>query len=187
VQGIMSCLNAFSGSVFLTVGLAHLIPDVLHYQAEAFPAMAFPLGLALVALGFLLILFIEQVVFDVHGTTLEERERRAADAAAGRGGAGAAYSLLDRTLTLVVAFREPLLTELALVVHATLEAMVLGLAVRPARRARHALTRCWLVAGVVCQWVTHVAFTTQLTLHQLAARLCAQSIHSCVQGITLHL
>ena len=60
-QGILCVLNAFSGSVFLTVGLIHLVPAVLEYQSDALPNMDYPLGLALVLMGFLVILCVEQV------------------------------------------------------------------------------------------------------------------------------
>ena len=119
MQGIISVLNCFSGAVFLTVGLTHLVPHVIEYQALARPSMDYPLGLALVVVGFLLILCIEQIVFDVHGAAAERRA-----------GAGEGYSLLHSTLSLGVRFQEPLFTEAALVVHAVLEALVLGFAVR---------------------------------------------------------
>ena len=61
MQGILCCLNAFSGSIFLTVGITHLLSDVLHFQQEAAPGTDYPLGLAIIVLGFVLILFIEQV------------------------------------------------------------------------------------------------------------------------------
>ena len=250
MQGILCCLNALSGSVFLTVGLTHLLPDVLAYQSEAAPALEYPLGLSLVAIGFLAILFIEQVrqawrwrfawhfaaclECRAHGSYVTMHDSQcvlglaswrhdgraaaplpvpadtstkpelhckrqtsstesaatgtgvpssanavcgctphdgpseaphvaqkrlqwpsrtqpmpaataqvlfarhahggapAAGKGAGRGasGTGGCVGLLERTLTVGFKFREPLLTELALVLHASLEAVVLGLAVR---------------------------------------------------------
>lgn len=125
VQGILSVLNAFSGSVFLTVGVTHLLPDVLEYQDVALPNLDFPLGLSIIVLGFMLILFVEQVLFDMHGSTVNEKTLAA------RAGAKH-YSMLDRTLTVWRKFSEPLLTEMALGVHEVLESIVLGLAVRSA-------------------------------------------------------
>ena len=119
-QGLMAVFNAFAGAVFLTVGLTHLLPEVIHYQAEAFPDLEFPLGLALAVMGFMLILFIEQIVFDVHGAAAaEEDAERDVEA-----------TLLERTLTVGRKFQGPLLTLVALCVHAVLESIILGLAVR---------------------------------------------------------
>jgi hypothetical protein len=119
----MSVLNAFSGSVFLTVGVTHLLPEVLDYQAAALPNLDFPLGTSIVIVGFMLILFIEQVLFDMHGSNVSEK------ALAERAGMRH-YSMLDRTLSVWLKFSDPLLTEMALVVHAVLESIVLGLVVR---------------------------------------------------------
>ena len=57
----MSLLNAFSGAVFLTVGVTHLLPEVLEFQAEAHPDMEFEIGLTFIVIGFALLLFVEQV------------------------------------------------------------------------------------------------------------------------------
>jgi hypothetical protein len=125
MQGLMSLLNAFSGAIFLTVGIVHLLPHVLEYQELAYPSMRYPLGLVSIVLGFLLILFVEQVVFDVHGIKYEEDIRSDS-----RTTAKEQYALIGNTLSIGRKYRDPLLTELALNIHATLESIVLGLAVR---------------------------------------------------------
>jgi zinc transporter ZupT len=116
----MTCLNAFSGSVFLTVGLMHLLPHVLEYESAADLGTEYPVGLMFVVVGFLLILFVEQIVFNVHESAndLEREESRVQ------------YTLLEKTKNVALCYREPLLTELAVVLHGVLEATVLGISVR---------------------------------------------------------
>lgn len=123
VQGILTCLNVFSGSVFLSVGLMHLLPHVADYEAAVDFSTEFPVGNAIVIIGFLLILFMEQVVFDVHRS--EGNERSAAINSAAK------YAVLTQATSVAKRYHSPLLTEGAVVLHAVLECIVLGLAVRP--------------------------------------------------------
>jgi zinc transporter ZupT len=124
MQGFMSILNAFSGAVFLSVGITHLLPHVLEYQELAYPSMKYPLGLVTIVLGFLLILFVEQVVFDVHGASHDDQVRRPSPE-----GGVAKYTAAQNTISISKKYQDPLLTEAALIIHATLESIVLGLAV----------------------------------------------------------
>jgi zinc transporter ZupT len=121
VQGLLSCLNSFSGAVFLIVGLTHLLPHVAEYEAKANLDTDYPVGLAIVALGFILVLFVEQILFNVHGHMPEKPEdddQRLQD-----------IPLLERTKGLARFYQEPLITELAVGLHGVLECITMGLAV----------------------------------------------------------
>lgn len=123
IQGLLACLNAFSGGVFLTVGLTHLLPHVAEYEATADLDTDYPVGLGLVAIGFILVLFVEQVLFNVHG---HKREKRVDDEQWSQD-----VPLLERTKGVAVFYQEPLITQMAVVLHAVLECITMGLAVRP--------------------------------------------------------
>lgn len=57
----------FAGGIFLGAGLVHLLPDSIDALASYFTAQEFPLGYMLAAVGFLGVLFIEEIVFaDAH-------------------------------------------------------------------------------------------------------------------------
>jgi hypothetical protein len=126
MQGLMSLLNAFSGAVFLIVGVTHLLPHVLEYQEDAYPSMKYPFGLVTICLGFLLILWIEEIIFDVKCGNHEE-DLREPDPDNGV----SKYTVLTNTISIGKKYQEPLITMAALNIHATLESIVLGLAVRP--------------------------------------------------------
>jgi hypothetical protein len=120
VQGVLSCLNSFSGAVFLTVGLTHLLPHVAEFEANANLGTAYPVGFAIVAGGFILVLFVEQVLFNVHGDMPERPDDEKLQD----------VPLLERTKRVARFFQEPLITELAVGLHAMLESITLGVAVR---------------------------------------------------------
>jgi len=65
---VLSLLNAFSGGVFLSAGLTHLFPHLMEYQEQVkiMPA-GYPAGFALALTGYLLVFFIERVLFHIHG------------------------------------------------------------------------------------------------------------------------
>ena len=63
MQGILSLFNVATGAIFLTVGIVHLLPEVVEFQALADLDTDFPLGFAMVVIGFCLVLFTEHVVF----------------------------------------------------------------------------------------------------------------------------
>ena len=64
----LSLLNCFSGGVFLSAGLVHLLPHCQEAQEKLAPLLGeYPLYLVLITLGYLLVLFVERVAFDVHG------------------------------------------------------------------------------------------------------------------------
>jgi len=65
----------------------------------------------------------EQVVFDVHGSAVQARHAEAK--------ASAKYALMTRASTVARQYHSPLLTEGAVVLHAVLECIVLGLSVSP--------------------------------------------------------
>lgn len=66
----LSLLNCFSGGVFLAAGLVHLLPHCLESQAALGDVIGdYPLALVLITLGYLLVLFVERVLFDVHGAS----------------------------------------------------------------------------------------------------------------------
>eukprot|EP00775_Hariotina_reticulata_P010088 gene10088-10243_t len=65
----LSLLNCFSGGIFLTTGLVHLLPHCAESQARLHHLVGdYPLYLVLITVGYMLVLFIERVLFDVHGS-----------------------------------------------------------------------------------------------------------------------
>jgi hypothetical protein len=65
----LSLLNCFSGGVFLAAGLVHLLPHCAEAQERLGPLIGdYPLYLVLITLGYMLVLFVERVLFDVHGS-----------------------------------------------------------------------------------------------------------------------
>ena len=64
---VMSLMNAFSGGVFLAAGLTHLFPHLVEYQNEVTLGGAYPVGFSLALTGYLIVFFIERVLFHIHG------------------------------------------------------------------------------------------------------------------------
>jgi zinc transporter 1/2/3 len=65
---VMSLLNAFSGGVFLSAGLTHLFPHLMEYQEQVkITPAGYPAGFALALTGYLLVFFVERVLFHIHG------------------------------------------------------------------------------------------------------------------------
>lgn len=79
--------GAFSGGVFLGAGLLHLLPDSIEALNSYFADSDFPIGYMLAAVGFLAVLFIEEILFG---------EAHASDGAAGTQAAAgvSAYALV---------------------------------------------------------------------------------------------
>lgn len=162
MQGLLTCLNAFSGAVFLTVGLTHLLPHVAEHEATADLDTDYPVGLAIVALGFILILFVEQILFDVHGhkhhENLELEEERTPD-----------VPLLERTRNTALFYQEPLITQLAVGLHAVLECITMGLAVCP--------SPMWI--AFACIACIYIAVSTR-SRHTANVYLHPSMVHRCV-------
>lgn len=59
-------LNTFSGGVILATGLIHLVPEVIEEQFEVDLPNEYPLGMVMMTGGFLLVFFLEQIVFGGH-------------------------------------------------------------------------------------------------------------------------
>lgn len=72
-DAFMSLLNAFSGGIFLTTGLTHILPHVVESAAEV-DYGEYPLPYALVMLGYMLIFLVERVLFHSHAHTLESED-----------------------------------------------------------------------------------------------------------------
>lgn len=72
-DGFMSLLNAFSGGIFLTTGLTHILPHVVESSAEVDHG-DYPLPYALVILGYMLIFLVERVLFHSHAHSLESED-----------------------------------------------------------------------------------------------------------------
>lgn len=118
MQGILSVVNCFSGAVFLAVGLLHLLPHVIEYEALSSLDTDYPVGLAVVLAGFALILFMEQVLFGFQAAPQSSTE----DTSKSRS-AGCLQGVTGR-------FKGPMITQLAVILHAVLESITMGLAVR---------------------------------------------------------
>jgi zinc transporter 1/2/3 len=72
----MSLLNAFSGGVFLTSGLTHILPHVVETSMDVDHG-DYPLPYALVMLGYMLIFLVERVLFHSHGHSAESEDEHA--------------------------------------------------------------------------------------------------------------
>ena len=80
--------SAFAGGIFLGAGLLHMLPDAIGALSGVFAGVEFPLAFLFAGVGFLIILFIEKILFgDVHGL------HDAAEALTGKGAAVSAYAL----------------------------------------------------------------------------------------------
>jgi len=60
---LMSYGNAFAGGVFLAIGFTHLLSEATELTSHAFEDMEFPLSYVLSMAGFILVFFIEKVLF----------------------------------------------------------------------------------------------------------------------------
>jgi zinc transporter ZupT len=125
VQGILSLFNVGTGAVFLTVGIVHLLPEVMEFQAAADFDTEFPVGLSLVVVGFVLLLLVENVLFASH------------DHAPGDFHVQDQVVVTEKTNLLSTLhkdimdrYRPPMIMQLAIMVHNILESITLGLAVR---------------------------------------------------------
>jgi len=75
IDEALGLMNAFSGGIFLSAGLTHILPHVIEASASVtWSPQAYPLPYALVCLGYMLIFFVERVLFHTHGHTLEEHD-----------------------------------------------------------------------------------------------------------------
>ena len=72
-DAFMSLLNAFSGGIFLTTGLTHILPHVVESGAKV-DYGEYPLPYALVMLGYMAIFMVERVLFHSHAHTLETED-----------------------------------------------------------------------------------------------------------------
>ena len=66
MTGVISLMNAFSGGIFLTAGLVHILPNVVKVGEENEYGGEYPLSYTLVVLGYMLVFFIERVLFHTH-------------------------------------------------------------------------------------------------------------------------
>jgi len=67
----LGLLNAYSGGIFVAAGLIHLIPHCLEAEAEVNLAKwglpsHYPLALLLIVVGYLVVFFVERVLFEGH-------------------------------------------------------------------------------------------------------------------------
>ena len=76
IDSLLGLMNAFSGGVFLSAGLTHILPHVLEASESVnWSPTAYPLPYTLVTLGYLMIFFVERVLFHTHGHNLEDEHR----------------------------------------------------------------------------------------------------------------
>ena len=66
MTGVISLMNAFSGGIFLTAGLVHILPNVVKVGEENEYGGEYPLSYTLVVLGYMLVFFVERVLFHTH-------------------------------------------------------------------------------------------------------------------------
>lgn len=67
LQDTAGYLNAFSGGIFLTTGLTHVLPDALEMQAEVQGLDNYPLFPLISVITFYGLLMIERVFLHTHG------------------------------------------------------------------------------------------------------------------------
>ena len=63
---ILSLLSTFSAGIFLTVGLTHILPEAIELQKYVSLPRTYPLATTMAMIGFLLIFFIERILFSTH-------------------------------------------------------------------------------------------------------------------------
>ena len=66
MTGVISLMNAFSGGIFLTAGLVHILPHVVEVGEKKEYGGKYPLSYTLVVLGYMLVFFVERVLFHTH-------------------------------------------------------------------------------------------------------------------------
>ncbi|OOZ39047.1 hypothetical protein BOW53_13235 [Solemya pervernicosa gill symbiont] len=63
-QRLFSLGSAFSGGIFIGAGLIHMLPDANEGFSDAFSGLDYPLAFFVCGLGFLLILFLDKIIFE---------------------------------------------------------------------------------------------------------------------------
>lgn len=63
IDAWLSILNTFSAGVILATGLIHIVPEALAEEEEVDGLNEYPLGMAMATTGFMLVFFIERVLF----------------------------------------------------------------------------------------------------------------------------
>jgi len=72
IDQLLGLMNALSGGIFLAAGMTHILPHVIEASVKvSWSPSRFPLPYALVTLGYMLIFFVERVLFHTHGHSLE--------------------------------------------------------------------------------------------------------------------
>ena len=74
MTGVISLMNAFSGCIFLTAGLVHILPNVVKVGEENEYGGEYPLSYTLVVLGYMLVFFVERVLFHTHSHSEMDHE-----------------------------------------------------------------------------------------------------------------
>lgn len=103
----------FSAGVFLAVAATHLLPEVLEFEGMSKLKTEFPVGFALFVTGYVMLMFFENAIFPSHdhGVDSTPVDEVSAKSVTGR-------------------YMKPMIMQGALLIHAVLEAMALGLTVR---------------------------------------------------------
>lgn len=130
MQGILALFNTASGAIFLTVGVVHLLPEVVEFEALADLPTDFPVGFSLIVLGFMMVLFVEHVCFGGHDHMHACRHDEMSCISAEEQEVSANQDLRGIWSDITGKYRAPMIMQLAILVHATLESIALGLAVR---------------------------------------------------------
>jgi len=122
-DGVMSLLNAFSGGVFLTAGLTHILPHVVETSMDVDHG-DYPLPYALVMLGYMLIFLVERVVFHTHGHSVDTEDEHAAHCHGDHGHLGEGAEKPNKSNS---ALYNSLVVLFAISLHAILAGVSLGL------------------------------------------------------------
>ncbi|CAG9460657.1 unnamed protein product [Pedinophyceae sp. YPF-701] len=118
-------LNALAGGVFLSSGLTHILPEAVHAQEGvniSGPNESYPLAGTCAVIGFIVVLAVERVFFDVHdcGAIASADPKHVVVSHPNA-------TLWERVGNFFVARRSALVLLAALSVHSVLEGLTLGL------------------------------------------------------------
>lgn len=196
VDVALGLMNAFSGGVFLSAGLVHILPHVLEAgEGVTWSPPSYPLPFVLVLIGYMLIFFVERVVFHTHGHSsvedhfeVDDRDRERDDVEDGtkptpeashahaHGHEGHGHEAKEATAPKSAnkrvgagEFRAPFMLILAISLHAVLEGMSLGV-----QSSRESVTA---VAVAIMSHKAPAAFSMGFALYKSGVntyfRMCA--------------
>ncbi|GMH45237.1 hypothetical protein BSKO_13194 [Bryopsis sp. KO-2023] len=130
----LSILNSFAGGVFLSTGFTHMLPHIEETESEVKGLDEYPLGSVILVIGFMIVFFVERIIFDVHtsvdtvfrsdGQEVESKSIHLEDGAVAPSQNKQGPTEAEKKWARMA---NPIILLLAISVHAVLEALALGL------------------------------------------------------------